>query len=84
MVLVDVVVEQLGDQVDVSEDHSPAAVSLETKFVQGLALWRLLRSILAVLLILASNFSLILLVLAEEVDVLVVLVAGNLGEDERE
>ena len=37
LVLVDVVVEQLGDQVDVSQDHATAAVSLEAQLVKRLS-----------------------------------------------
>ena len=36
LVLIDVVVKELGDEVDVSEDHSSAAVALETEGVKGL------------------------------------------------
>jgi len=35
--LVDVVVQQLHDQVHVSQDHASAAVSLATQLIEGLA-----------------------------------------------
>ena len=37
LLLIDVVVQQLDDQVDVGQDHAPAAVPLATKLVKGLA-----------------------------------------------
>lgn len=33
------VLEEFLDQVDVGEDHAAAAVTLETYFVEGLAVW---------------------------------------------
>ena len=75
--LVDVVVEQFGDQVDVCEDHSPAAVPIQTKLVESEALGTLLRCIVTVCVLTESSL-LISLVLIEEVDVLVVLVACDL------
>jgi hypothetical protein len=36
LVLVDVVVEKLGDEVDVREDHASAAVPLQAQLVKGL------------------------------------------------
>lgn len=35
--LLTVVVEQLGDEVDVGQDHAPAAVTLQAELVQSLA-----------------------------------------------
>ena len=33
--LVDVVVEELGDQVDVGQDHSAAAISVQAELIEG-------------------------------------------------
>ena len=39
LVLIDVVVEELGDEVDMSEDHATAAISLEAQSVKGLSIY---------------------------------------------
>ena len=47
LVLVDVVVEQLGDEVDVCQDHAAAAVPVEAQFVECQALNGLLLTVVA-------------------------------------
>lgn len=86
LVLVDVVVEQLGDEVDVRQDHAPAAVARQTKAVESHALNGLLslsftRS--SVIVVGASRVDTSLLIslnLCDQVNVLVVLVANNLSK----
>ena len=57
LVLIDVVVEELGDEVDVREDHASAAVPLQAQLVKGLPICHYLL-ILCVLSYLASTPSL--------------------------
>ncbi len=86
LVLIDVVVEQLGDEVDVRQDHAAAAVPVQTELVQREALDSLLLAILAFLVLVGADAGriddplLIGLDLLDEVDVLVVLVADNLNQ----
>jgi hypothetical protein len=40
LILIDVVVEELGDEVDVGQEHTPAAVPLKAELVQGLTTQR--------------------------------------------
>ena len=39
LVLIDVVVEELGDEVDVGQYHATAAVSLEAQLIQSLSIY---------------------------------------------
>lgn len=72
--LVDVVVEKFGDQVDVSQDHSSAAVPAETELVKGECLDAFDRLVFLVVL-----SGLLLLELLDQVDEPVVLVSNHLS-----
>ena len=89
---IDVVVEELGDEVDVGQDHSPAAVSVEAKLIQCHALRRLLLAVLATLSVLvivctggsASDTPLLILVLLKKLKIAIVFVACDLENAEME
>ena len=83
MILIDVIVEKLGDKVDVRQDHASAAVARQTKAVESAALNGLLSlafSGSSVILGTGRVDASLLVRLdgRDQVNVLVVLVADNL------
>lgn len=77
MELIDVVVKQLGDQVDVGEDHPSAAVPVQAEIVQS----KSLDALLAVVFLL-SLACLFFFVLLNQVNELVVLVSHHFAAGE--
>ena len=87
LILIDVVVEQLGDEVDVRQDHTSAAVARQTKAIESHALDGFLALSLArssLIGLSASRVDTSLLVRLngrDQINVLSVLVSDNLNED---
>ena len=84
--LVDIVVEQFWDQIDVSQNHSPAAVSVQAQLIEGLSLWAFQSNSFGSfgILVESVNVTLSLLIALDffdEIDESVVLVADNLKKN---
>lgn len=80
MEFINVIVEEFGNKIDVCQNHSPAAISVEAEFVECDSL-RTSCSFVRVLV--GVSVSLILLNLLDKVNKLVVLVANNLNTNEK-